>query len=25
VDRQRRAWHDRLSGTRVVVVPKDRG
>lgn len=25
VDQQRRAWHDRLSGTRVVVVPKDRG
>ena len=22
VDPQRRAWHDRLSGTRVVVVPK---
>jgi uncharacterized RDD family membrane protein YckC len=22
VDRDRRAWHDRLSGTRVVVVPK---
>jgi len=22
VDPQRRAWHDRLSGTRVVVLPK---
>jgi uncharacterized RDD family membrane protein YckC len=22
VDPQRRAWHDRLSGTRIVVVPK---
>jgi len=22
VDRDRRAWHDRLSRTRVVVVPK---
>ncbi len=22
VDRDRRAWHDRLSGTRVVVIPK---
>ena len=22
VDPQRRAWHDRLTGTRVVVVPK---
>jgi uncharacterized RDD family membrane protein YckC len=25
VDPQRRAWHDRLSRTRVVVVPKDAG
>lgn len=25
VDRQRRAWHDRLSGTRVVVVRKRGG
>lgn len=24
IDPQRRAWHDRLSGTRVVVVPKNR-
>jgi len=24
VDPQRRAWHDRLSGTRVVVLPKGR-
>lgn len=23
-DRERRAWHDRLSGTRVVVLPKRR-
>jgi uncharacterized RDD family membrane protein YckC len=23
IDPQRRAWHDRLSGTRVVVLPKD--
>jgi uncharacterized RDD family membrane protein YckC len=22
VDRDRRAWHDRLSRTRIVVVPK---
>jgi uncharacterized RDD family membrane protein YckC len=25
VDPQRRAWHDRLSGTRVVLVGKDAG
>lgn len=25
VDPQRRAWHDRLSGTRVVVLPRNRG
>ena len=25
IDPQRRAWHDRLSGTRVVVLPKNRG
>lgn len=24
VDPQRRAWHDRLSGTRIVVLPKGR-
>lgn len=24
IDPQRRAWHDRLSGTRVVVLPKNR-
>jgi len=24
VDREKRAWHDRLSGTRVVVLPKPR-
>ena len=23
IDRDRRAWHDRLTGTRVVVLPKD--
>jgi uncharacterized RDD family membrane protein YckC len=25
VDPQRRAWHDRLSGTRIVLQPKRRG
>lgn len=25
VDRDRRAWHDRLSATRVVVLPKSQG
>lgn len=24
IDPQRRAWHDRLSGTRVIVLPKNR-
>ena len=24
IDPQRRAWHDRLSGTRIVVLPKGR-
>ena len=25
VDRDRRAWHDRMSATRVVVIPKSQG
>ncbi len=25
IDPQRRAWHDRLSGTRIIVLPKNRG
>lgn len=25
IDPQRRAWHDRLSGTRILLVPKDTG
>jgi uncharacterized RDD family membrane protein YckC len=25
IDPQRRAWHDRLSGTRILLVPKGAG
>jgi uncharacterized RDD family membrane protein YckC len=25
IDPQRRAWHDRLSGTRILLVPKGTG